>query len=298
MNHHNFGDHGGWKIARARSFGGGCLQRREAGAVVVDPRRHEWDAGHAAAPSISRGIIESVTYPTRDRVILYCGGGYRSALQPITHGWLHQRVVMAAGGRRGGKLARQWKLKNLNRRLESGGRNQDGCGWATQRLFFQNHGKRAPFSAPESAFSRTGGPSCSWPAFSTGGRRRDGVGIDCTASRQRSNMVLASSVWPIVAHRLAQIVETFGSNERRSTYPAPRALPRTSRFQISCPHFAPDSLAACLPGYYYTEVLDGFRQLLALPRDLALADIAHRSRWIDLDRFAEMRDWRRFPKLL
>jgi hypothetical protein len=111
-------------------------------------------------------------------------------------------------------------------------------------------------------------------------------------------MVLASSVWPIVAHRLAQIVETFGSNERRSTYPAPRALPRTSRFQISCPHFAPDSLAACLPGYYYTEVLDGFRQLLALPRDLALADIAHRSRWIDLDRFAEMRDWRRFPKLL
>ena len=46
---------------------------------------HEWAAGHAAAAAhLSRGIIErdiERTVPDKEaEIILYCGGGYRSAL--------------------------------------------------------------------------------------------------------------------------------------------------------------------------------------------------------------------------
>ena len=55
-------------------------------AQLIDVREdREWEQGHAAgALHLGRGIIErdiEARFPERDReLILYCGGGYRSAL--------------------------------------------------------------------------------------------------------------------------------------------------------------------------------------------------------------------------
>jgi rhodanese-related sulfurtransferase len=62
------------------------LERTKRGAALIDVREdREWDEGHAAgATHIGRGVIERDIvgqYPDKDReLILYCGGGYRSAL--------------------------------------------------------------------------------------------------------------------------------------------------------------------------------------------------------------------------
>lgn len=62
------------------------LERQKAGAQVIDVREdNEWEMGHAdGATHLSRGIIERdivQTYPDKGtELILYCGGGYRSAL--------------------------------------------------------------------------------------------------------------------------------------------------------------------------------------------------------------------------
>ncbi len=61
-------------------------QRIEEGAKLIDVREdNEWDAAHAAgAIHLGRGIIERdivQTFPDKNtELILYCGGGYRSAL--------------------------------------------------------------------------------------------------------------------------------------------------------------------------------------------------------------------------
>jgi rhodanese-related sulfurtransferase len=57
-----------------------------SGAQLIDVREdHEWQQGHAAgAHHIGRGIIErdiEQRFPDKSsELILYCGGGYRSAL--------------------------------------------------------------------------------------------------------------------------------------------------------------------------------------------------------------------------
>ena len=61
---------------------------REAGAAgqLIDVREdHEWEAARAAgAVHLSKGIIErdiETTFPDKgSKLVLYCGGGYRSAL--------------------------------------------------------------------------------------------------------------------------------------------------------------------------------------------------------------------------
>src|SRR6478736_2039375 len=61
-------------------------QRMKAGAVLIDVREdNEYDAAHAkGARHMGRGIIERdivQTVPDKDaELILYCGGGFRSAL--------------------------------------------------------------------------------------------------------------------------------------------------------------------------------------------------------------------------
>ena len=56
------------------------------GARLIDVREdHEWEAGHAAgAEHLGKGIIErdiEASAPDKaSELILYCGGGYRSAL--------------------------------------------------------------------------------------------------------------------------------------------------------------------------------------------------------------------------
>ena len=66
----------------------GYLKMREAGEahVLVDTREEsEWAAGHVAgAVHLGKGIIErdiETKVPDKDtKLILYCGGGFRSAL--------------------------------------------------------------------------------------------------------------------------------------------------------------------------------------------------------------------------
>ena len=64
----------------------GALERAKAGARLVDVREdNEWERGHAAgAEHMGRGVIErdiEQAVPDHDaELILYCGGGYRSAL--------------------------------------------------------------------------------------------------------------------------------------------------------------------------------------------------------------------------
>lgn len=62
------------------------LELIETGATLIDVREdNEWDAAHAAgAVHLGRGVIERDIvwqYPDKTgELILYCGGGYRSAL--------------------------------------------------------------------------------------------------------------------------------------------------------------------------------------------------------------------------
>jgi rhodanese-related sulfurtransferase len=63
-----------------------ALRRIEAGAELIDVREdNEWQKGHAAgATHLGRGIIERdivAVFPDKStELILYCGGGFRSAL--------------------------------------------------------------------------------------------------------------------------------------------------------------------------------------------------------------------------
>ena len=61
------------------------LAAREAGQLVDVREKEEFLAAHASgAIHLSKGVIErdiEETFPDRDtRLVLYCGGGYRSAL--------------------------------------------------------------------------------------------------------------------------------------------------------------------------------------------------------------------------
>lgn len=62
------------------------IERQKNGARLIDVREdNEWEAGHAAgAIHLGRGVIERdivQTFPDKTtELILYCGGGYRSAL--------------------------------------------------------------------------------------------------------------------------------------------------------------------------------------------------------------------------
>ena len=62
------------------------LERLKAGARLVDVREDsEWERGHArGAEHLGRGVIErdiEARHPDKaEELILYCGGGYRSAL--------------------------------------------------------------------------------------------------------------------------------------------------------------------------------------------------------------------------
>jgi len=80
-------------------------EQREAGALLVDVREEsEWAAGHAAgAVHLGKGIIErdiEERVPDRGtRLLLYCGGGYRSALAADNLQRMgYENVASVAGG--------------------------------------------------------------------------------------------------------------------------------------------------------------------------------------------------------
>ncbi|MBK8316885.1 MAG: sulfurtransferase [Acidobacteria bacterium] len=65
---------------------------------------HEWDAGHAAgATHLGRGILErdinNLASDTNEEIVLYCGGGYRSALSADNLQKMgYSNVLSMAGG--------------------------------------------------------------------------------------------------------------------------------------------------------------------------------------------------------
>ena len=72
--------------------------------VLVDVREdHEWKAGHAAgAIHLGKGIVErdiETAIPDKDtKLVLYCGGGYRSALATDAIQKMGYRAVLSLDG--------------------------------------------------------------------------------------------------------------------------------------------------------------------------------------------------------
>ena len=75
----------------------------DAGQLVDVREDHEWQAAHAAgAIHLSKGIIErdiETTFPDKDtKLVLYCGGGYRSALATDSLQKMGYRNVISLDG--------------------------------------------------------------------------------------------------------------------------------------------------------------------------------------------------------
>ncbi len=88
-------------------------KRMQQGAHLIDVREdNEWQAGHAKnAVHLGRGIIERdivEKFPDKNtELILYCGGGFRSALAADNLRKMgYSNVASMAGGRRA------WKTEN------------------------------------------------------------------------------------------------------------------------------------------------------------------------------------------
>jgi rhodanese-related sulfurtransferase len=86
-------------------------------AVLLDVREdHEWNAGHAAeAVHLGRGILErdlEKCYPDSDtEIIMYCGGGFRSALSCDAAQKMGYRKVHSLIGGYKGMVAAGWPVK-------------------------------------------------------------------------------------------------------------------------------------------------------------------------------------------
>jgi rhodanese-related sulfurtransferase len=97
------------------------IERMEKGAQLIDVREDsEWDTDHAdGARHMGRGVIERdivQTYPDKStEIILYCGGGYRSALAAdMIQKMGYTNVFSMAGGWKawkdaGAPTVRDWK---------------------------------------------------------------------------------------------------------------------------------------------------------------------------------------------
>lgn len=86
-------------------------------AVLLDVREDgEWQAGHAAeAQHLGRGVlerdIERMFPDTATEIIMYCGGGYRSALAcEVAQRMGYSNVLSLAGGYKA-MVAAQWPVR-------------------------------------------------------------------------------------------------------------------------------------------------------------------------------------------
>jgi rhodanese-related sulfurtransferase len=96
-------------------------ERMKQGAMLIDVREdNEWETDHAdGARHMGRGVIERdvvQTYPDKStELILYCGGGFRSALAAdMLQKMGYSNVFSMAGGWKAWKAAgapttRDWK---------------------------------------------------------------------------------------------------------------------------------------------------------------------------------------------
>jgi len=86
--------------------------------ILMDVREdHEWTAGHAAeAVHLGKGILErdlEKLYPDKStEIIMYCGGGFRSALTcDAAQKMGYQKVTSLIGGYKG-LVAVDWPMKS------------------------------------------------------------------------------------------------------------------------------------------------------------------------------------------
>ena len=85
--------------------------------ILLDVREdHEWAAGHAVeARHLGKGILErdlEKLYPdTKTEIIMYCGGGFRSALTCDAAQRLGYKNVHSLIGGYKGMLAAGWPMK-------------------------------------------------------------------------------------------------------------------------------------------------------------------------------------------
>jgi len=86
--------------------------------ILLDVREdHEWNAGHAVeAVHLGKGILErdlEKLYPDKDaEIIMYCGGGFRSALTcDAAQKMGYQKVTSLIGGYKG-LVAANWPLQS------------------------------------------------------------------------------------------------------------------------------------------------------------------------------------------
>jgi len=86
-------------------------------AILLDVREdHEWNAGHAAeAVHLGKGILErdlEKLFPDKNaEIIMYCGGGFRSALSCDAAMKLGYRNVASLIGGYKGLVAANWPTK-------------------------------------------------------------------------------------------------------------------------------------------------------------------------------------------
>jgi rhodanese-related sulfurtransferase len=86
-------------------------------AVLMDVREdHEWTAGHAAeAMHLGKGILErdlERLHPDKNvEIIMYCGGGFRSALTCDAAQQMGYKNVFSVIGGYKGLAAASWPLK-------------------------------------------------------------------------------------------------------------------------------------------------------------------------------------------
>ena len=87
-------------------------------AILLDVREdHEWNAGHAAeAVHLGKGILErdlEKLYPDKNaEIIMYCGGGFRSALSCDAAMKMGYKNVASLIGGYKGLVAANWPLKS------------------------------------------------------------------------------------------------------------------------------------------------------------------------------------------
>ena len=84
------------------------LELVEQGAVVIDVReKHEFESGHfSGAVHIGKGVIErdieKFDFSTSTKLVLYCGGGFRSAIAAKSLKEMgYESVISLWGGWRG-----------------------------------------------------------------------------------------------------------------------------------------------------------------------------------------------------
>ena len=89
-------------------------------AVLIDVREdHEWQTGHAAqAVHLGKGILErdlEKIFPDPDtEIIMYCGGGYRSALTADAAQRMGYRNVHSLIGGYKALVEANWPMKKEN----------------------------------------------------------------------------------------------------------------------------------------------------------------------------------------